>query len=68
MESRVKLQLAAGEAVDLVLKGSPAALEGLIQRLRTMGGALEVRGGQCCWTLSKEGSTLHLVLDSDKVA
>ena len=65
MESHVTFQVSPGETVDLVLKGPSKTIEGLLQRLRSMHGPLVVTGGKCCWSLSREGVTFHLVVDSD---
>jgi hypothetical protein len=54
--------------VDLVLEGPSKAVQELIQRLRAMGGPLDVAGGTCCWSLSRPGATVHVVVDADKLA
>ena len=68
MEARLKLTVKAGRAVDLVLNGSPKAIGDLIERLQAMGGPLDVTGGQCCWSMAGQGATVHLVVDSEKLA
>lgn len=68
MEAFVRLSTGQGETVDLVLKGPSKAVGELVQKLRAMGGPLDVTGGKCCWALTSEGTTVHLVVDSDKVA
>jgi hypothetical protein len=67
-EARVKISLGPGRTVEVVLRGPARAIEDLVGRLRGVGGALEVAGGRCCWTLSQDGTTFHLLVDSDKVA
>ena len=68
MTMKVKLSADKDMSVDLVLQGPPKAVKELVQRLRMMGGPVSVAGGPCCWTLSREGTTFHVVLDSEKVA
>ncbi len=68
MEARVKISAKSGETVDLVLEGPAKAVQELVQRLRSMGGPLDVAGGTCCWSLTRQGTTVHLVVDSDKLA
>jgi hypothetical protein len=68
MEARLKLTVTAGRTVDLVLNGSPKAIEDLVERLRAMSGPLDVTGGQCCWSMTGQGTTVHLVVDSEKRA
>ena len=68
MEARLKLTVKSGETADLVLTGPSQAIEDLVRRLRSMSGPLDVTGGQCCWSMSWQGTTLHLVVDSEKLA
>ncbi|HXX93255.1 MAG TPA: hypothetical protein VEN81_06450 [Planctomycetota bacterium] len=68
MEARLNLTLGSGRAVDLVLRGSPRAIEDLVERLRAMAGPLDVTGGQCCWSMSGRGTTVHVVVDSESLA
>ena len=68
MEARLKLTVKTGEAVDLVLTGSAKAIDDLLCRFRSMAGPLDVTGGQCCWSMTGQGSTVHLVVDSEKLA
>jgi hypothetical protein len=68
MEARVKVSAKSGETVDLVLEGPSKAVQELIQRLRAMGGPLDVAGGTCCWSLSRPGATVHVVVDTDRMA
>lgn len=68
MEARLKVSMESGEEMSLELSGSSRAVEELLVKLRGAGGKFSVAGGMCCWTLSREGSTLHLLLDSEKVA
>lgn len=67
-EARVNLTLGPGRTVEVVLRGPARAIEELIGKLRSVGGPLEVAGGKCCWTLTQDGTTFHLLVDSDKVA
>jgi hypothetical protein len=67
MEAKLKLSV-GGETVDLVLEGPSKAIEDLIAKLRAMAGPLDVTGGSCCWSMTSRGTTVHLVVDSDKVA
>ena len=66
----VKLKLSVGEekGVDLILDGPSKAVEELVQRLQSLNGPVSVAGGRSCWTLTREGTTLHVVVDSEKVA
>jgi hypothetical protein len=68
VETQVRLIAGPGEEVNLLLTGPEKAVRELIDRLRALGGPLDVTGGTCCWTLSRAGSTLHVVVDQDKVA
>ena len=68
MEARLKLTVKSGQTVDLVLNGSPRAIGDLVERLRAMAGPLDVTGGQCCWSMTSQGTTVHLVVDSEKRA
>jgi len=68
MEARVKVSAKTGETVDLVLEGPAKAIQELLQRLRAMGGPLDVAGGTCCWALTRQGTTVHVVVDTDKMA
>ncbi|HXG62965.1 MAG TPA: hypothetical protein VNO22_16460 [Planctomycetota bacterium] len=68
MEAKLRLTVAGGEAIDLVLKGPARAIEELIERLRAMAGPLDVTGGQCCWSMTGKDTTVHLVVDSDRAA
>lgn len=68
MEARLKLTVKSGRTVDLVLNGSPQAIEDLVDRLRAMAGPLDVTGGQCCWSMTSQGTTVHLVVDSERIA
>lgn len=68
LEARVRVSARTGETVDLVLEGPAKAVQDLIRRLRAMGGPLDVAGGTCCWSLSRPGATVHVVLDSDRIA
>jgi hypothetical protein len=68
MEARLRLTVKAGRTVDLFLNGSPKAIGDLVERLRAMAGPLDVTGGQCCWSMTGQGATVHLVVDSEKLA
>lgn len=68
MTVNLKLSVDADQEVDLVLEGPPKAVEELVQRLRSLKGPVSVTGGRCCWTLTREGTTLHVVVDSERVA
>jgi hypothetical protein len=68
MEARLRLTVKSGQTVDLVLKGPARAIEDLVDRLRSMAGPLDVTGGRCCWAMSSQGTTMHLVVDSEKKA
>ena len=68
MEAKVSVKAGPEETLVLDLDGQPGPVLDLIRRLREVGGPLSVRGGKCCWTLSREGATIHVVLDSEKVA
>jgi hypothetical protein len=68
METKIRLATGPGETVELVLSGPPKAIQELVQRLRQMAGPVDVTGGQCCWSLTREGTTMHVVVDSDKLA
>ena len=68
MEARLTVTVKAGRTVGIVLKGPPKAIEDLVDRLRAMSGPLDVTGGQCCWSMSSEGATLHMVVDSERKA
>ena len=68
MEARLKLTVKSGRTVDLVLNGTPRAIEDLVDRLRAMAGPLDVTGGQCCWSMTSQGTTVHLVVDSERIA
>jgi len=68
MEARLKLTVKTGETVDLVLNGSVKAIDDLLRGLRAMAGPLDVTGGQCCWSMTGQGTTVHLVVDSERLA
>jgi hypothetical protein len=68
MEARLRVTGAAGESVDLALKGPAKAIRELIERLGATAGPLDVTGGQCCWSMSGKGATVHLVVDTDRMA
>ncbi len=68
MEARVRVSAKTGETVDLVLEGPAKAVQELLQRLRAMGGPLDVAGGTCCWSLTRDGTTVHVVVDTDRMA
>ena len=68
MTVNLKLSVGTDRDVELILDGPSKAVEDLVQRLRSLNGAVSVTGGRSCWTLTREGTTLHVVVDSEKVA
>lgn len=68
VEARVRVSARTGETVDLVLEGPAPAVRELIRRLKAVGGPLDVAGGTCGWSLSRPGATVHVVLDTDRMA
>ena len=68
MEARLKLTVKSGRAVVLVPNGTLRAAEDLVDRLRAMAGPLDVTGGQCCWSMTSQGTRVHLVVDSERIA
>ena len=53
--------------IRLALKGSARALEELFIALARSSsqGEIGVAGGSCCWTFSRRGGTVHLLIDGD---
>ncbi len=66
MAARVKVSAPGGDSVDLVLTGPAKAVKELVDKLRKIGGPLDVAGAQCAFALSNNGSTLHVLLDMDE--
>ena len=66
MDAKVKLSVDVGEDVDLVLTGPTRSVTDLVDSLRGVGGRFFVAGGKFCWTLSRDGTTLHILLDQER--
>ena len=66
MDARVKLSVDVGEDVNLVLTGPTRTVTEMVERLRGVGGRFFVAGGKFCWTLSRDGTTLHILLDQEQ--
>ena len=66
MKSIVKLSVDVDEDVDLVLTGPTRSVTDLVDRLRGIDGRFFVADGKFCWTLSRDGTTLHILLDQER--
>lgn len=66
MDARVKLSVDDGKDVDVVLTGPTRTVTDMVDQLRGVGGRFYVAGGKFCWTLSRDGTTLHILLDQEK--
>ena len=68
MEARLKLTVKSGRTVDRVLNGSSRAIEDRVGRRHAMAGPLDVTGGPCCGSMTSQGTMLHGVVDSERIA
>ena len=66
MDARVKLSVDEGKDVEVVLTGPTRTVTDMVDQLRGIDGRFFVAGGKFCWTLSKDGTTLHILLDQEK--